>query len=172
MPNHVATIIEAPKHVIDSLRNGSKLVDFNTVLPMPSEDDPMFTATRIDLGFTYGYSTGGFSPMDWAVNNWWTKWNAYDVERLKDGTVKFNTAWSHPEPVIVALSEKFPDEIIQVAFADEDMGHNLGGYLIKNGESTSLITLVEGTEEAVDYASWVRYGMSWEDFKIECGWDD
>lgn len=170
MPNHVTTILEAPQHVIDSLGSSTKYVDFNSVIPMPSEDDPIFTATRVDYGFASGYQNDGFSPLGWAVNNWGTKWNAYDIERLSPASVKFNTAWSHPEPVILALSKKFPDEIIQVTYADEDLGHNLGEYLIKNGESTPVQVFVAGSDEALDFAANIKYGMSYKELRAE--WDE
>lgn len=172
MPNHVTTIINASPHVINSLSSNTKLVDFNSIIPMPSKDDQIFTATRVDYGFGSGYKNDGFSPLGWSVNNWGTKWNAYDIERLSASSIKFNTAWSHPTPVVHAVSKKFPDEIIQVTYADEDLGFNLGEYLIKDGESTPVLEFVEGSVDAVDFASRVKYNMSYEDFKIECGWDD
>lgn len=80
---------------------------------------------------------GYYHMMDYARNAWGTKWNAYgqDVEKNTETQVEFDTAWSHPLPVIIALSKKHPEEVISVKFADEDTGSNCGSYKIKNGET-------------------------------------
>lgn len=78
---------------------------------------------------------GFYHAMDYARNVWGTKWNAYG-QRAEDNTstqVSFETAWSHPGPVVDALSKKFPEHEIKVRFADEDIGSNCGYYTIKNG---------------------------------------
>ena len=50
---------------------------------------------------------------DWRVQNWDTKWDAYDVVVTDDDPesteVEFNTAWSPPEAICYALSEQYPD---------------------------------------------------------------
>lgn len=45
----------------------------------------------------------------------------------------FDTAWRTPRPVIIALSKKFPNLVIKVRFADEDIGSNCGEYHYTNG---------------------------------------
>lgn len=79
---------------------------------------------------------GFYHFMDYARNAWGTKWNAYDQNKENNTPtqVQFKTAWSHPHPVLKALSEKFPEERIKVKYADEDTGSNCGYYTIKNGE--------------------------------------
>lgn len=79
---------------------------------------------------------GNTSWYDWSIENWGTKWNAYDAEidDIDDGIIQFDTAWSFPYPVIETLSKMNPDDEIEVQYADEDIGHNLGHYIIKNGE--------------------------------------
>lgn len=81
----------------------------------------------------YGHATW----YGWSVKNWGTKWNAYEVT-ISNGAVTFETAWSHPEPVIEELSKKFPDDEIEIRYADEDIGYNLGHYTIKNGKVTKF----------------------------------
>ena len=170
MPNHVTTILMASRQVIDSLMLGEKLVDFNSVIPRPSDDDPIFTATLVNIGIVSGYDNDGFSPMDWSRQHWGTKWNAYNANRLSPESVKFDTAWSHPEPVIDALSDKFPKEIIQVVYADEDLGYNLGSYLIKDGEATDVEVFIDGSDAALDFAAQIKYSMSYKELRAE--WDD
>ena len=69
---------------------------------------------------------------DWRVQNWDTKWDAYDVQ--VDGgydddeiTVEFNTAWSPPEAICEALREQYPEATVQW-FYDEP-GCEIAGYL-------------------------------------------
>jgi hypothetical protein len=42
---------------------------------------------------------------DWRNGNWGTKWNSYDGNVTEDG-ISFNTAWSPPTHVIVALAKQ------------------------------------------------------------------
>lgn len=65
---------------------------------------------------------------DWCIDNWGTKWNAYDFcENLdEDNKIIFNTAWADVCKVIQKLSEKFPSVYITYRWADEDFGSNIG----------------------------------------------
>ena len=108
---------------------------------------------------------------DWNVRNWGTKWNAYDTSVTPQPgdlcELRFDTAWSHPAPVIEALSEKFPDEIIEVAFADEDFGSNCGRYKIKGGAVREQFFPDYG-EESRRLAAEVKYpGMTLEELEAE-----
>lgn len=78
------------------------------------------------------YKTNYLHTMDFQIDCWGTKWNAMETE-AKEDYIKFQTAWSIPKPVIFALSEKFPEEIIKIKYADEDIGFNCGSFTIKNG---------------------------------------
>lgn len=82
------------------------------------------------------YRACGFlHRMDFARQAWGTKWNAYDQDIPDDhSSAQFDTAWSTPMPVFVALSKKFPTERIAVMFADEDIGSNCGTFTLLNGE--------------------------------------
>ncbi|MBN6210635.1 hypothetical protein JYK21_29590 [Ralstonia pickettii] len=82
------------------------------------------------------YRACGFlHNMDFARQAWGTKWNAYDQTIAEDrSSAQFDTAWSAPMPVYVALSKKFPSERIAVTFADEDIGSNCGTFTLLNGE--------------------------------------
>lgn len=172
MPNHVTTELRAPKGVLDSLAGENGAVDFNTVLPMPGEDSPTFTATKTEFApGIVGYGFDGYSPMDWARQHWGSKWNAYDIDRVNDTTVRFDTAWSHPEPVITALSLKFPDAPIDVKYADEDLGSNLGHYSMMNG--VVVIERVFGgydDPKALDFAAQLKYGQTYAELQAE--WDE
>ena len=79
------------------------------------------------------HTTGFSSWYDWSCANWGTKWNAYSVQEIPGG-VQFDTAWSMPEPVISALAARFPDERIEIKYADEDIGSNYG-WVIYDGQN-------------------------------------
>ena len=68
---------------------------------------------------------------DWRLQNWDTKWDAYDVAITDDDPdqleVEFSTAWSPPEAVCHALREQYPDLSVQW-FYDEP-GCEIAGYL-------------------------------------------
>lgn len=96
----------------------------------------------------YGFPTW----YEWSLANWGTKWDACKV--VPDGgiececdedeiTIAFDTAWSTPVPVLVALSKQFPDLVIYVEYADEDLGSNCGTYALFKGEIQ--------TEDSRDY---------------------
>lgn len=76
--------------------------------------------------------TGYLDVADFCKEVWGTKWNACRPERAEDH-VSFATAWDTPVPVLVALSELFPDEDIHVEHVDDiycDPGH----VTLRNGE--------------------------------------
>lgn len=51
--------------------------------------------------------------------------------------IGFDTAWSMPEPIALALSAKHPDQKIEWNFADEDLGSNCGTVLLVGGQVVS-----------------------------------
>jgi hypothetical protein len=87
---------------------------------------------------------------DWCNEKWGTKWNAYDVSRISDTILRFDTAWSMPFPVIEELSKKFPTDEIRVRWADEDTGANTGDLTVFGGEVVSGDRLPNYSREAYD----------------------
>ena len=69
---------------------------------------------------------------DWRVQNWDTKWDAYDVEVVdpdpENMEIEFNTAWAPPEAICHALREKYQDTVGISWFYDEP-GCEIAGYL-------------------------------------------
>ena len=68
---------------------------------------------------------------DWRLQNWDTKWDAYDVvvtdidpEQLE---IEFNTAWSPPEAICNAIREDYPD--VKVSWFYDEPGCEIAGYL-------------------------------------------
>ena len=68
---------------------------------------------------------------DWRVQNWDTKWDAYDVEFVDvdpdQFEVTFNTAWSPPEAISKELREQYPD--LSISWFYDEPGCELAGYL-------------------------------------------
>lgn len=161
MPNYVTTVLTADKEVLDSLAGENGEVDFSSVIPMPEN------IFRGYLGEKEMIEHRENNWYDWSVNNWGTKWNAKSLSgepRIDDTVVRFETAWAHPFPVIDALSQKFPDKLLHVAFADEDLGQNIGEYTIQ-GTSVWKHLIEEGSGEARDFAAELIHGMTYEEWR-------
>lgn len=141
MPNHVTNIIQAPRRVLDALHGKNGAVDFNSIIPEAYNSD------------WYG----------WRNRNWGTKWNAYKIAE-GENMVSFHTAWGYPEPVIEALTQKFPNVIIYHAWADEDTGYNLGARGIYYDPERGLavveeLNLKDGGPQAEEFGSRLHYGV-------------
>lgn len=97
----------------------------------------------------YGHPTW----YDWCLYHWGCKWNAKDFEINESGTrCRFETPWSHPMPLVEALSRTYPQALIEVQFADETIGYNAGRYTIKDGEYLVPDDIVCGSREAYEIA--------------------
>lgn len=121
---------------------------------IPGSDHPLIAAlqagnrSRFDIkklsaesfkqfvGMVENYRACGYlHSMDFARKVWGTKWNACEPEaKPEEGKASFETAWSCPEGVLVALSKRFPTDGITVTYADEDIGSNCGTFSLLAGE--------------------------------------
>lgn len=92
----------------------------------------------------YGYPTW----YEWNLNNWGTKWDVCDpIEPMVIGDtiiLEFQTAWSTPFYIFQKLSADYPELVIDVEYADEDLGSNCGVYGFADGR--------EVYEESRDYS--------------------
>lgn len=96
----------------------------------------------------------------WAVHNWGTKWGAYNVDNC-DSFVTFQTAWSHPKPVFLRLSELNPELEIKVEYADEDIGSNCGTIIYKAGAAISVECAPKWNSLDADGKEyWQRFALS------------
>jgi hypothetical protein len=68
---------------------------------------------------------------DWRIQNWDTKWDAYDVvvtdDDIEQVEIEFNTAWSPPEAICNALREQYPD--VSISWFYDEPGCEIAGYL-------------------------------------------
>lgn len=87
------------------------------------------------IGMLENYRACGYlHNMAFARDVWGTKWNAYEPDASPEqGVAQFDTAWSCPDGVLIKLSERFPDDLIRVTYADEDTGSNCGTFSLKAG---------------------------------------
>ena len=84
---------------------------------------------------------GATTWYDWHCNNWGTKWNSCDEELESESDTeliyRFNTAWSQPDAIIIALSKKYPAVTIKLQSTyEDDMPYNVYVSEFQNGEHT------------------------------------
>jgi hypothetical protein len=135
MPNHVENDlliqgkIEDVQKVLDCIKTSESIFDFNTLIPYPSR---YLEADKIKEGS--GFNSGGYN---WCVENWGTKWNAYEIQLENLPTTKriqkrvlvsFLTAWSPPEPVIEELALKFP--LVDIKLSYYESGQAFQGKIV------------------------------------------
>ena len=108
---------------------------------------------------------------DWALNNWGTKWGAYDatewdVTEGENGnataTISYNTAWSPATAFYINASEKFPTLAFDTQYADEG-----GGFVCETSYENGEITKDEDYEwdsvDGIEVREAVGYGPFPED---------
>jgi hypothetical protein len=125
---------------------------FTQIIPEPDWANTPLLSSDNRYGDKYGkdgelpqMSTDGFPRLvfrstditdqrwyDWRLQNWDTKWDAYDVEVVDSDPenleIEFNTAWAPPEAICHALREKYEDTVAISWFFDEP-GCEIAGYL-------------------------------------------
>lgn len=107
MPNNTDVrvyIDHTNKKRIDDMENiFSNDYPFNQIIPMPDDIE------RGNLTMDQRKATNGRNWYDWSIENWGTKWDAYElrVQRLSDTSlyVMMETAWSPPIPIFEKLVE-------------------------------------------------------------------
>lgn len=119
----------------------------------PSEQEKRLGITTFEeLGDAYINNIkeyGSCDWYDWCIDNWGTKWDI-DFCSHDDNSIVFDTAWSTPSKIIIALSATFPNDDFEVTFADEDYcGGNNGIYYLRGGIVTDY-ELDKGEEFAAN----------------------
>ena len=86
------------------------------------------------FGKTLRFKSTGIADdrwYDWRVQNWDTKWDAYDLvvtdEDPDQFEVEFNTAWSPPEAICDKIREDYP--AVSVSWFYDEPGCEIAGYL-------------------------------------------
>lgn len=117
--------------LVEFVKGSDNIFDFNKIIPMPEVLNGICRGfTKID-GKEYRHwredgtgieeeelariraEYGHDDWYSWAIENWGTKWNAWEalVTDISDDCIKytFSTAWSPPLAVVAALAERFPN---------------------------------------------------------------
>jgi hypothetical protein len=162
MPNHVyntLTIEAKNQEDLDAFLQKAKHEDrefsfWNFVTP-PQEalDSGEYHAIH---GFVEGKDSGNTHNNWYNFNNreWGTKWDAYDVDVLRDVPNQpsylfaFTTAWAHPYPVFVAITEQHPELEFEFTWQEEQ---GWGGEAIGVGGVFSITKEYEIPESHADY---------------------
>ena len=120
---------------------GEKYFDFNKIVPEPKSEEECrekYGEKYIDNGacnLSHDESDKWFNWYSWHCDFWGTKWNACDSYVVDDNLVTFDTAWSEPREIWIALSKMFPDKTLFITANYED------GFVtkskFKNGELLS-----------------------------------
>lgn len=161
MSDHITVKLTAHDEVLNALINRNGEIDFNQIVPIPPlklkgqnihgqasnlarlvfEKNPWTDELTADqLGpkafvqFTsmlenkrkYGY----YHHLECQTEMWGTKWNAYD-QTIEPGVLIFNTANNSPDPVLIQLSKRFPDEVLHITITDHGDVETIS---IKNGK--------------------------------------
>ena len=120
--------IHLPKHTLsDDLI--AELAERNRVEP----------EALVELGSRYldnFRNHGACTWHGWATQQWGTKWNLDPEIPVLDettGSLRFETAWSMPEPIIEELSRQNPGLTFEISWADEDIGYNVGMRKYQDG---------------------------------------
>ena len=142
MPNHVTNkLLFHPctekrfnEILADLQKEGAEhgSIDLGRIIPEP---EGLFMG---DLGVEEMKKYKDNNWYDWRIKHWNTKWNAYGFEPPAfsgdTGTMTFRTANCSPFLVIFKLSQKYPDVEIDLRYADEDIGYNVGEITVCAGE--------------------------------------
>lgn len=83
--------------------------------------DFQYQMYRIAGKVKYGFSSWYY----WSIENWGTKWNAYETD-FEEEYLYFQTAWDTPLPIFEKIAELNPDTWFQVKYCDEATGSNCG----------------------------------------------
>ena len=135
-------------------------INLDKVLDPPQQSEELFLEQRKDIEpdvFKLGKQAyqnqmlyGAKDWYDWCNMNWNTKWNACGYEPGQDYSkgeyLWFQTAWDQPEPILVTLSEMFPEVEITHEWANEDFSMGSGQITYRAGEAISEYYPTEDAE--------------------------
>ena len=120
MPNHTSNklTVSGPTKLVTRFKfdnagkNVEESISFEKALPTPSEHIG-------DNAIKDGKMPDWYA---WRVENWGTKWDAYDTCEWEGNSIKFFTAWSPPIAWLREIALKYPELSFQLDYADEGGG--------------------------------------------------
>ena len=142
-----------PKWCMNTLVVRGEPQQLEALLEQWAEDDRKFHDNQEVTSFTFHsfvpepHQTEESEDWDghyWRLENWGTKWDAssvdIDTENLDAGEVRihFDTAWSPPTPVILALQEQIKPKGMRAKMWSFEPGVGFQVYHDENGYVESL----------------------------------
>lgn len=125
--NHMVLKLFSAPHILTD----EELSDImNRYSPRTYDDLVECGKVCVDNIIKYGHA----SWYEWCCDNWGTKWNAYDCSIYDDNEMEFLTAWSPAEPIVLKLSEQYPDRRFHLLYSDEFIGQFAGESVYENGK--------------------------------------
>jgi hypothetical protein len=149
MPNHCENELEITGEVktLDKLaifiKSDKSDFDFNKIIAYPEEfakadEEYAKLSDEEKMKIKDGFNSGGY---EWCIENWGTKWSAYDLsvsEQTDRIVINFMSAWSPPCPIIAKLAELFPS--LTFLYKYEEGGMDFSGFQkYENGKCTEEI---------------------------------
>lgn len=123
---------------IDNLEILFAIAYDQSLTSLPKGNDAFYERGRryVDNYVRHGSTTW----YDWCYRHWGTKWNASYSCALKSDPdmLYFETAWCPPYPVLKALSQKYPESVIDFSWADEDTDGDAGEAVFAKGECVQM----------------------------------
>ena len=149
MPNHCHNRVTFYSANTDAVAKLKQIFEdencFGQIIPEPDWANLPLMSKDVD-GIAYKRGNVGELPVDgrfqstdrqddrwydWRVQNWDTKWDAYDVVVTDDDPesteIEFNTAWTPPEAICSQIREDYPD--VSVSWFYDEPGCEIAGYL-------------------------------------------
>lgn len=97
--------------------------------------------------------TGHADWYSWSVENWGTKWNAYNFQEVTDADGEYEfliqTAWSFPKPVFEAIAAVFPALRFWCRCFDEGWGFAGDGWFNGRGPQFRIVEATDALYGAV-----------------------
>lgn len=111
---------------------------------------------------------GATTWYSWRIENWGSKWNAYDCVEKEPGDdwMEFLTAWDPVPDIVQKISEQFPEATVHYSWADEDIGSNTGRMDFKDGQIIMRDIPESGSYHAFEIACEVQ-GYDISEFDVQ-----
>lgn len=172
MPNHVINEIIIRdldpfrmSEILAAVCNGDGIVDFEVLLPPPLNSWPGSVRAKHEKAFKTTH-------LDWATQNWGTKWNAYGTLRTPEVagdvlTLRFDTAWRPPYGWLVAIFNKFRLSFTYNYLSEGEMRAKSGSfnYARLDDMGREAWSEEEATDEVHRHLHLLRWGV--EEFEEE-----
>lgn len=149
MPNNIKNrlTINGTKYAIravkEFLKSECRAIDFNKITPTPK------WVFQGNISFVEEEKYGAENCWyQWNLNNWGTKWNAYETKEYEN-VIEFETAWNGVPKLMSKLALIFHDIELKYQYADEKMGYNVGSYTFK-GTEIKKETIMNQSKEAYE----------------------